>query len=669
MVVSAATAKQGEPVVAVLEIEGDLGGIQGTLTFDPADWTYAGQPLTGRTLVMVNSDSAERGHLRWLAYRHEGLESRAAVFQFVALRSGARADFAIHAGEAVKRATPALVASPQVEGSRVDPGLRPLTGVRRLGIDDWVRHLGLSEATKVARVAGDGRTYGDASLNGVVTALDAALTSRVAVGLDPLLANPANDIAIAANVAPFNLPLLGEADDPVPPGRNADGTFTITVLDVSAISSEAVQRDQPVVGEIIPGRTPTFNRQLLAGTIDSGVIRALSADTVYELQGTVVVRKHGRLLIPAGTRIEGDQATAGELVVERGGVLSATGTRLEPVVFTCDAESKTRGCWGGIQLLGYGPLNNGSTVGGSGNEVTGCPERIGPSGAVYGGCLPNEGGSTLRFVRVEYAGGGAGQEAAGLALLGVGTGTTVDSVQVYGSAADGLYVSGGFALVRHVVLSNHLGTALRWDHGWQGQGQFIIIQVGPGNGDAMRGSNFGPQPNTTPISNPTLYNVLISGPAMPGSGSAAGIVLENGSGLTIRNSIVYGVGGPGLNVEGQATCDRVAAGSLLLSNSIFFALEAPGSTDSDCVDEGAYLSDPLLANRFVDPQLIAPTSTAAPDFRPRFGSPAGAGGAIPPDNAFLNPLATYLGGVEPASAVGNVVPWYPGWTRGWNGTP
>src|SRR5262249_12261313 len=178
-------------------------------------------------------------------------------------------------------------------------------------------------------------------------------------------------------------------------------TFTIDVLDVVAISNEAVGVNQPVVGEAIPGRVaPPTARAVVADTVRAD--RTFFHDTVYELRGTVVVPGSVTLTIEAGTQVEGDVATRGALAVQRGGRLRAVGTRLQPVVFTCTAAAKSPGCWGGIILNGASLLNNGS--GTTGIDI-GCPEKVAPGNAgTYGGCRVQDTSGTLRYVRIEDGG-------------------------------------------------------------------------------------------------------------------------------------------------------------------------------------------------------------------------------------------------------------------------
>src|SRR5262249_29541941 len=255
---------------------------------------------------------------------------------------------------AVTRGLRAVALSISPEIRRVSEGLLPGADLaRRLGVPEWSGLLapGLDEPRRVPGQIVPGLRYGDVNLNGTINVLDVVAAANVAVGVADLLVNPSVDMVIAGNVAPFNLPGLGEVGDAVQPGRNSDGTFTIDVLDVVAISNEIVGIDQPVVGELIPGRVappPPTARVVVADSIPAD--RTFFHDTVYELHGTVVVPDSVTLTIEAGTQVEGDVATRGALAGRIGGRLRGGGARLQPVGFTWHAPPQTPGGWGGARL-------------------------------------------------------------------------------------------------------------------------------------------------------------------------------------------------------------------------------------------------------------------------------------------------------------------------------
>jgi hypothetical protein len=249
----------------------------------------------------------------------------------------------------------------------------------------------------------------------------------------------------------------------------------------------------------------------------------------------------------------------------------------------------------------------------------------------------------------------------------------VENFQVHGALGDGLFLSGGTANLRYLVLTANQGAGLRWDDGYGGSAvggnaQFLIIQQGAGGGDGIRGSNWAVNPDAGPRSRPQLYNVTVVG-AGAGGGSGRGVVFENGSGGALRNATIIQSPGPGLDIVGAQTCTQTGAGTLELDHAVFFAGTPDFATDPDCIDEAAFATDPARANRVTDPGLMAPGSTLTPDWRPGPGTAATIGGLAPPSNLFFDTTADFIGAVPAADLNGANIPWYAGWTRGWNGVP
>jgi hypothetical protein len=147
----------------------------------------------------------------------------------------------------------------------------------------------------------------------------------------------------------------------------------------------------------------------------------------------------------------------------------------------------------------------------------------------------------------------------------------------------------------------------------------------------------------------------------------AGIRLERGTDLVLRDAIILRPAGAGLTLTDTPTCTRLGGG-MQVEASIFSAGD-PDFDDTDCAGVTAYALDPARGNRVVDPLLIEPFGTAAPDFRPRLGSGALTGFVGPPADGFFDLTALHVGAVAGANATGSNVPWYSGWTRGWDPTP
>ena len=182
------------------------------------------------------------------------------------------------------------------------------------------------------------------------------------------------------------------------------------------------------------------------------------------------------------------------LVVNRGSKLLAAGTRDAPIVFTSRGNveglttDSSQGQWVGIILLGRAPIADclGGVPGGSER----CEQAYeGLSDIRYGGGVADDDSGTLQYVQIRYAGFelAPNQEINGLTLAGVGSGTTLDHIQVHNSADDGIEWFGGRANARYLVLTGNDDDSIDTDQGYQGFIQFVIAvqRTGGNSGDAL----------------------------------------------------------------------------------------------------------------------------------------------------------------------------------------
>lgn len=421
------------------------------------------------------------------------------------------------------------------------------------------------------------------------------------------------------------------------------GAAAIAIL---AAAGSTVQTQ--VVGP--PVNVPGIDKpvRVLRGRFTSGTL-TLTNDTYWLLRGAVFFQNTARLVVQPGTTVVGETATRGTLIIDRGAQIIADGTKTAPIVFTSDQPvgQRARGDWGGLIINGHAPLN----------LPTGFGLGEGDTGA-YGGTDPNDNSGILRYVRVEFAGieFSPDNELNGIAFQGVGRGTIVENIQVSHNKDDGIEMFGGTVDIKRAVLTYIGDDSIDWTFGWSGRLQFAVVQQRADNADrGIEADNNGNNNDLLPRSNPTIYNITLLGDRSTtyGPESTNGMTLREGTAGTIRNAIVYGFKGNGIQVSTSATLAQAASGALSVANTILF-------------NNGTNLHSSTVAGiqrhaggtlTIVDPQIIAPATHTAPVFRPATGSPAMTlAFAVPPNDGFFE-IARFIGALSDTIE--------EDWTLGW----
>lgn len=346
----------------------------------------------------------------------------------------------------------------------------------------------------------------------------------------------------------------------------------------------------------------------------------LDATKKYRLRGWVYITDGSSITIPAGTVIFGEKATMGALIVERGGKIHATGTADSPIVFTSEeaAGSRSPGDWGGIILCGYAK-NNQTEM-----QIEGGPR------SKHGGSDDSDSSGELQYVRIEFAGYPlqTDQEINGLTLGSVGSGTTIDHVQVSYSNDDSYEWFGGAVNMSHIIAYHGWDDDFDADNGYSGKVQYALAVRNPGLADTSLSNSIETDNNSSasaiePYTTAQLCNVTLVGPigqddafyniAFPNSGgyiTGAGVFPNNGSSLgqyqagiqirrnsrlSIQNSIVFGypVGAIIENDKIAGTQANATATGTSIQNVFFGGYQAGAAGDTyDNTTAGA---TPILA--------------------------------------------------------------------------
>jgi hypothetical protein len=193
---------------------------------------------------------------------------------------------------------------------------------------------------------------------------------------------------------------------------------------------------------------------------------------------------------------------------------------------------------------------------------------------IYGGTDDNDNSGVLKYISIRHGGTdiGAGNEINGLTLGGVGSGTTIEYVEIIANQDDGIEFFGGKPIVKHAVTAFCGDDAFDYDEGFRGYGQYWVAIQEPDNGDRGGEHDGGTTPEDgTPYAHPYIYNATYVG-----RGAAAGkraITFRDNAGGEYHNSIFYNWA-KGVDIEmlssGEDSYKRFKAGELKLENNVFY---------------------------------------------------------------------------------------------------
>ncbi len=440
----------------------------------------------------------------------------------------------------------------------------------------------------------------------------------------------------------------------------------------------------------------------------------MTCNNLYVLNDRFYVPDGKDLYIEPGTVIKVANIGGGNgacIIVSRGGQIWANGTETCPIIMTAQADPldgtypvTNRGKWGGLIILGKAYNNVKSTDVGSvavtGTDGVGLIEGLnsGDSRNYYG--MPigqevnNDNSGVLRYVSLRHGGEklGTNNEINGLTLGSVGSGTTIDHVEVIANLDDCFEFFGGTVNAHHLVGMHCDDDGLDWDQGYSGRLQFYYGLQGPeNNGGALNqgdngveldsddhSTNFanGGQRATAQIWNATIFartdGVSSAGNAnpLPSAGDEAIEAKERTWG-SVNNSIFCNFRS-GLNLAGAVgggnTTDFWQAGNFNVKNCTFQGCDQPlringvnitSGTDftkftvtdgnqivaAQSLLDATFDTNPFNTNNVVDRvNPVPPAGTATTTLKPDVSE------------TFLNAVK-YRGAFEPGKT-----PWTQGWT-------
>ncbi|MGA9326996.1 MAG: hypothetical protein WCE57_06570 [Salegentibacter sp.] len=301
----------------------------------------------------------------------------------------------------------------------------------------------------------------------------------------------------------------------------------------------------------------------------------LTNDKIWTLTGKVVIDNGITLTIEPGTIIEGTEGTgslASALIIARGAKIDAQGTAENPIIFTSindnialgehagtNLDENDRGLWGGVLILGKAPVS----VEGDSEEgqVEGIPadDEFGR----YGGTDAEDNSGIFQYVSIRHGGAliGEGNEINGLSLGGVGSGTTIDHVEVVGNVDDGFEFFGGTVNPSSLIAFKEGDDGLDIDQAYAGTiSNSVVVE-----GDASDHSTEIDGPEGTMNGSFTEDGITFIGDASAEAGEIAD--LRDGARGTLKNILVVGYNATqDVEFDDAVTAKNYTDGILTFSN-------------------------------------------------------------------------------------------------------
>ncbi|GEP91612.1 hypothetical protein SAMN05660909_03699 [Chitinophaga terrae (ex Kim and Jung 2007)] len=450
-----------------------------------------------------------------------------------------------------------------------------------------------------------------------------------------------------------------------------------------ATSCRKIEADTVIVGGGGSNNNEVTESTLLEGKISKD--RTLKAGNTYTIRGIVYVTNGAKLTIEPGTVVRGETSSKGALVITRGSQIIADGTKEKPIVFTSDASSPKRGDWGGIVICGNAPTNSSFNGTQGVGQVEGGVNN-GEGLGLYGGNNATDNSGILRYVRIEYAGYAylPDNELNSLTLAGVGSGTTVDYVEIFKANDDAIECFGGTVNLRHTVFISTLDDDFDTDNGYSGTVQFGIVVRDSAIADISKSESWESDNDANgsallPQTSAVYSNITVIGPraAKTNVGNSlylAGAQIRRNSTISIHNSVIMGYP-TGVLIDaskGVPTDNNIKAGTLAITNTVVAGCAKPVDYSASSTPTGWSAQDAInwfstaafgntILNTNDEVKLTAAFKYSSPDVTPLAGSPLLTGAAFTMNRASAFTQVSFRGAVGAAGTPEGE--WWKGWTK------
>ncbi|WP_343488068.1 thrombospondin type 3 repeat-containing protein [Allomuricauda sp. d1] len=362
----------------------------------------------------------------------------------------------------------------------------------------------------------------------------------------------------------------GGNDDPQIADADGDGVEDSVDNCPNQANADQADNDNDGVGNVCDA-TPDGDGAQPGDTIE--VDNNITSDTtwdsdfIYQLNGRIAVESGATLTIEAGTLIKGSagQGTnASALIVARGATLNANGTADDPIIFTSTADNidigetvspnltaNDRGLWGGLIVLGAAPISVADNSGTA--QIEGIPAT--DANGNYGGTTADDSSGTITYVSVRHGGTniGDGNEINGITFGGVGSGTTVNHIEVLANVDDGVEFFGGTVNVTNVVVWAQGDDAIDIDQAYSGTIDNAVVVQGSISDHALEIDG----PEGTATGEYTLQNATLFGLS---DNAEDGEIADFRSGATGANNNIFVTGFTGVGTDLQLSDVELDAG-------------------------------------------------------------------------------------------------------------
>jgi hypothetical protein len=334
------------------------------------------------------------------------------------------------------------------------------------------------------------------------------------------------------------------------------------------------------------------------------------------LAGSLVITPTGKVQI-RGTKTAPVVFTTAALDADNNGVVDINGTTQRPQRWTGNADdanfwdknpktspmpavttasnwqgSRNYAMWGGVVIAGDAPTNNanqvesdgvaGITNGDAGLGLIEGLENFGEL-ATYGGVNTDHSAGAVKYVSIRHGGIGltADKEINGLTCYSVGSGTTIENVDIYCTSDDGVEIFGGTVNMKNINVNYADDDGFDVDEGWRGSAQFIFVLQGLVNGVSFgdngleidgedKNENQPSTVNTVALGAATIdplpYGVISNVTVWQQRTASNAARFRAGYGGAILNSIFQNisgtVGGTGLRIDGLTTSTATSGPSV-----------------------------------------------------------------------------------------------------------